>query len=243
MLLGFLRIRYAAWVAYFSTFKRVLTNGALICASIGVSLSLTEAVPRFTPNRPSFTEWSNRSLSYLLDDTVDWKLEPRTYDWGVVNENNFRGPSVPREKPPGVTRVVVIGGSGAFDIHKRDNATWSTYLGEHLTSRLGRQIEVINAGNPGYSSWQARNLLSNKLIQWRPDAVILYELFNDSLTFGRNDREAIIHGWKINAETNFISPTAHPGSRFDTFSRFLPVTTDAVRYVWVGTELLWKLRH
>lgn len=243
MLLRFFGIPYTFWVAYFSTVQRVLTNGALICASLALSLGITETVLRFTPNRPSFTEWSNRSLSYLLDDTVDWKLEPRAYDWGIVNENNFRGPSVPREKPPGVTRVVVIGGSGAFDLYKKDNATWSTYLGEHLTSRLGRSFEVINGGTPGYSSWQARNLLSSKLIEWKPDAVILYELFNDSLTFHRNDREEIIRGWKINAETNFISPSAHPGSHFDTFSRFLPFTTDAVRYGWVRTELEWQLRH
>lgn len=204
-----------------------------MCTSLVASLAVSEALLCILPTRSNFTGWYNSSLSYLLDDTVDWKLEPRRYDWGLVNEDNFRGPSLPREKTYGVTRIAVIGGSGAFDLYKNDNATWSVYLGRHLESSLKRPFEVLNAGTPGYSSWQARNLLSSKLMQWRPDAVILYELYNDSLTFRRNDPNEIIRGWKLNAETNFISPSAHPGTWLDSASGVLPFTTDAVRYYWV----------
>jgi lysophospholipase L1-like esterase len=226
-----------------SFFKKNLLNGAIMCASLALCLIMSEGVFRLLSNRPSFTEWSNRSLSYILDESVDWKLEPRRYDWGVVNDDNFRGPQIPYTKSPGVTRIAIIGGSGAFDVYKKDDSTWATYLAQNLTSRLKRPIEILNAGTPGYSSWQARNLLSSKVIRWKPDAVILYELFNDSLTFHRKDRQDIIRGWKINAQTNFISPSAHPGSWFDALPEILPYTTDAIRYLWVRVALTLQLKQ
>src|SRR6516225_8529828 len=71
-----------------------------------------------------------------------------------INDFGFRGPT-PRtlEKPPGVIRVIVQGGSTTEDVFVEDGRTWPEQLQAKLNARLGTdRIEVINMGTSGYTA-------------------------------------------------------------------------------------------
>jgi lysophospholipase L1-like esterase len=108
----------------------------------------------------------------------------RDYDyfgWIHVNGQGFRGPDVRVEKSPGVVRIMAVGSSTTFDRSvSRDEAAWPARL-QYWLQQLApsRQVEVINAGVPGYGVLDDVIRLETELYRYRPDVVILYEGHND----------------------------------------------------------------
>jgi lysophospholipase L1-like esterase len=125
--------------------------------------------------------------------------------------------------------VIVLGGSAAFDLWKQDGDTWPDQLERQLRESLPCRIEVLNAGTPGYSTWQAARLLEKRLLSWHPDLVLVYELYNDSITFRHGDRQEIIEGWKLNGRANAIGWAAHPNILLDGLGKIFPRTVDFLR--------------
>jgi hypothetical protein len=98
-----------------------------------------------------------------------------------INAFGFRGPN-PRtlEKPAGVIRVIVQGGSTTEDVFVEDGKTWPELLQARLNERLGTdRIEVINMGTSGYTSSNCVNDLKLNGLQLRPDVVVAYHGVND----------------------------------------------------------------
>lgn len=209
--------------------RRLLTASALVLLSLTVALVAIEIALAVMQPHPTYGAWREASFTYLEDPETDWRLEPRAYPWGQVNRYGFRGSEIPPEKKPGTCRVLVLGGSAAFDLWKRDGETWSDRLQQRLSRALPCQVEVINTGTPGYSTWQAVRLLESRLLPWKPDLVLVYELYNDSITFRHDDRQQIIEGWKLNARANAIGWPAHPSLVLDRLARVLPRSLDFLR--------------
>ena len=98
-----------------------------------------------------------------------------------INSFGFRGPN-PRtvEKPPGVIRVVVQGGSTTEDIFVDDGRTWPEQLQAKLNARLHTdRIEVINMGTSGYTAENCVKDFKLNGVGLRPDLVIAYHGVND----------------------------------------------------------------
>lgn len=98
-----------------------------------------------------------------------------------INAFGFRGPN-PRtlEKPAGVIRVVVQGGSTTEDIFVEDGRTWPELLQAKLNARLRTdRVEVINMGTSGYTAANCVNDLKRSGLQLKPDIVIAYHGVND----------------------------------------------------------------
>lgn len=207
--------------------KRLVFGAAVTLALTILTLAITEGFLALFPPQASYEAWHGLSIAYVLDDEVDWALEPRAHAWGQVNANGFRGPALPFEKPEGTYRIAVLGGSAAFDLGKKDDATWPALLEKRLRA-AGRRVEVLNAGTPGYSTWQCSRLLP-RVARWNPDMVLVYELFNDSLAFRHRDREAIKAGWKLCARANHGTWASHESKGLDALTAVLPRTTDWVR--------------
>ena len=89
-------------------------------------------------------------LAYALKPS--WKSDPEAAQQASHNALGFRGKETTREKPPGVFRIVTLGGSSVYgQSESKDGAVWSARLEEILgVQRPGSRIEVINAGCPGY---------------------------------------------------------------------------------------------
>lgn len=98
-----------------------------------------------------------------------------------INSMGFRGEEIAIPKPEGVFRIVAIGGSTAYDTAVEDWHQSHTYqLEQILRDEYGyTQVEVINAGVAGYSSWE--NLISLELfvLEMEPDLIVIYENNND----------------------------------------------------------------
>ncbi len=99
----------------------------------------------------------------------------------TTNARGFRGPMPARAKPAGALRVVAIGNSSTFGWGVNDDETYPAQLGRALRAALpGRPIEVMNAGVPGFTSFQGRRLLADEVLPLAPDFVVLAFGFNDS---------------------------------------------------------------
>jgi lysophospholipase L1-like esterase len=80
-----------------------------------------------------------------------------------------------------VYRIVALGGSSTYDVRIEDNAaTFTAQLEKLLKEDYSYQnVQVINAGVPGYNSWEILANLEYRVLDLDPDLVIVYEGVND----------------------------------------------------------------
>ena len=89
-------------------------------------------------NRPSYTYTSGSRSGAVLHYTN--------------NALGLRGKETTREKPTGVRRVVMVGGSTVYGALADDDETIAVQLEMILRQQFGPNVEVLNAGVPGYDS-------------------------------------------------------------------------------------------
>jgi lysophospholipase L1-like esterase len=110
----------------------------------------------------------------------------------VVNSHGLRAPEVAEAKSR--PRVIVVGDSSVFGVFVRDADTFAARVGAAFPG-----VEVLNAGVPGYSSWQALRALDGRLKAYAPDLVVVATLWSDtqgadlpdSVRFG-SDRASVL---------------------------------------------------
>jgi lysophospholipase L1-like esterase len=97
------------------------------------------------------------------------------------NSLSYRNDEISLEKPSNVYRIVALGGSSTYDVRIEDNKkTFTAQLEKLLKEQYGYQnVEVINAGVPGYNSWEILINLEFRVLDLNPDLVIIYEGTND----------------------------------------------------------------
>ncbi len=94
-----------------------------------------------------------------------------------INEDGFRGPRYPLEKPPGVFRVVVLGDSLAFGFGVNESDTFVRQLETRLAARGPTQ--VLNFGVGGYNPYNEAALFADLGVRYRPDLVLVQFCIND----------------------------------------------------------------
>ncbi|MBK8254235.1 MAG: SGNH/GDSL hydrolase family protein [Polyangiaceae bacterium] len=115
------------------------------------------------------------------------QLEEHYESWGKgnvssvrVNPLGFRGKEHEVNKGVGVKRVVIAGDSIAFGIGVDDGQSFPAKL-EDLARETGQSnVEVWNAGVPGYAMLDLLGDLERRLLGLKPDLVILQLSRNDS---------------------------------------------------------------
>jgi hypothetical protein len=118
--------------------------------------------------------------SNVYSETYGWELRPgfRGYDLGelaTINRRGYRGPEHPYAKPPGRTRVVMLGDSIAYGAGVKDGETFAALV----ESRNGR-FDVVNLAVGGYGTDQELIRLEREGLRYAPDAVVLHFcLFSD----------------------------------------------------------------
>lgn len=117
----------------------------------------------------------------LVDDPIlNWRFIPhsRVQDGKIVYEYNsagFRDLEHSKQKPLGVTRVVMIGDSVTEGAGVEADAIFSSRL-QHL---LGPPYEVINLGMSGLNTPQEVHVLEVEGLGYDPDVVIVNFVLND----------------------------------------------------------------
>ncbi|MBE7560072.1 SGNH/GDSL hydrolase family protein [bacterium] len=98
-----------------------------------------------------------------------------------VNALGFRGDEITREKPPGVYRIACLGGSTTYTAVDDYKLTYPHLLGRFLRERHGHpEVEVINAGVSGYTSWENLVNFQFRVLDLDPDLIVLYLAVNDA---------------------------------------------------------------
>lgn len=136
--------------------------------------------------------------------TEDWRLAHITADrhrepdplllWRPLarapyNVQRMKGPLATVPKPAGLVRVIAYGDSNTDG---PDRGGWTEQLGTVLAGRTGAQVEVLNAGVAGYSSYQGLLRFRQQIAQLEPDIVLVAFGWNDLATpMGPPDRSFV----------------------------------------------------
>ena len=94
------------------------------------------------------------------------------------NSLGFKGKDITVAKDPSKKRIVVIGASTTYGMYVQSQETYAGRL-EALLNESGDNVEVINAGVPGYVSTEVLLNLQLRVLPLQPDLIILYEGRND----------------------------------------------------------------
>jgi lysophospholipase L1-like esterase len=107
-----------------------------------------------------------------------------------INSLGFRGRETTKEKPSGVYRIVILGGSGAMGYgSSSDETTFARVLEKLLNGRApSGRFEVINAGMASAISAQELVLIVTDIIDLKPDMAVIFDSFNDIVGSVINDR-------------------------------------------------------
>jgi lysophospholipase L1-like esterase len=160
--------------------------------SIFLTFILLETGSRLWLNYLATPEQHDRYVLFTSIEPEDFAWTPHpylvyyptpNYRKGLTFHNSlgYRNNEFSVEKPDNVFRIVAIGGSSTYDVRIADNAkTFTAQLEKQLTEEYGYQnIQVINAGVPGYNSWEMLINLEFRVLDLDPDLVIIYEGTND----------------------------------------------------------------
>jgi len=129
-----------------------------------------------------FTSIDPKEFAFTPHPYLSYYPTPN-YRKGLTSHNSlgYRNDEFPLEKPSGVYRIVALGGSSTYDVSIKDNAnTFTAQLERLLKDDYGYQnVQVINAGVPGYNSWEILVNLEFRVLDLDPDLIIIYEGTND----------------------------------------------------------------
>ncbi|HUY32757.1 MAG TPA: GDSL-type esterase/lipase family protein [Pirellulales bacterium] len=96
----------------------------------------------------------------------------------TINSLGLRGPEISREKARGVVRVAIVGESSAFGYLVDDADVAARRLEANLRAR-GLEVEVLNAGVPGYNLFHSTVRYREVVAPLAPDVVLVYLGWND----------------------------------------------------------------
>lgn len=176
--------------------KRLLLTLMTTVLSLGAALVAAETVVRLTSGGVYVTPeiLKNRNLQYapaLFARHVFPQKEMRAQIKEVdnkleyyINERGYRGRTFSVPKPGGVIRIMIYGGSAAFDINLPDGQDWPHRIEAILRSNGYPEVEVINAGTPGHASFDSFGRLFSEGHLFEPDYVLSYNEWNDIKYFG-----------------------------------------------------------
>lgn len=160
--------------------------------SILLTFFLLEVGARLWLNYLATPEQYDRYVLFTSIEAKDFAFTPHpylsyyptpNYRKGKTFHNSlgYRNDEFTLEKPSGVYRIVALGGSSTYDVSIKDNAAiFTAQLERLLREDYGyHNVEVINAGVPGYNTWEILVNLEFRVLDLDPDLVIIYENTND----------------------------------------------------------------
>ena len=129
-----------------------------------------------------YTELRPEDKRYIPHHYLNYYPNPEYKSGGTYhNSLGYRGDEFPVEKPEGVYRIAVLGGSSAYTTEVDENEkSFTSQLEEILKSKYGYEnVQVINAGVGGYNSSESLINLEFRVLDLDPDLVIVYHGTND----------------------------------------------------------------
>jgi lysophospholipase L1-like esterase len=191
----------------------LLAAGAAFASLCLVEVILRIFVPglsihRFDQNQQLFIETGNEAYrrALLQSDTLFWKFRPnvtidgedsRYFPGRISNSLGLRNEECTRKKAPGVFRILALGDSCTFGVGVPMDGCYPRRLEEILNQGRtdgdvrdpGCTFQVLNAGVPGYTSFQGLNYFLETGLTFEPDLLLICFGWNDAVVWDdRTDR-------------------------------------------------------
>jgi lysophospholipase L1-like esterase len=122
-------------------------------------------------------EINARQSSNIPLPGVEFALSP---EWPDINALGYRGDEISIPKPEGIYRIIAMGGSNTYGFFLQPSETYPAQLQQVLREDYGYEnVEVINAGVAGYTSFHIAANFASRYLELEPDLAIYYESSND----------------------------------------------------------------
>ena len=156
----------------------MVKNLVLLVVSVGITLISCELIVRYMNQAPPF-QTPLYMPSYLTerDSSLRWRFSPTEGRNSLGLKNRELG-----TKARGTYRILFLGDSLIWTGDTSSGQLYTEVLEQRLNKRFSnssRVFEVINAGIPGYTTYQELEFLKIYGIDMEPDLVILGFVFND----------------------------------------------------------------
>jgi hypothetical protein len=160
----------------------ILGNALLIAGSLVVCGLIVEIALSFVLPTPIL--WVHPQESYLHDSSLGHKLMPNQKGFShsfpvLTNSYGLRDAEVSVVPSPGTVRILCLGDSLTFGAGVPSEATYPKQLEALLNKNVEPRYEVINAGVPGYDTWQEVTYFRESGWKWQADTVIIGFYGND----------------------------------------------------------------
>jgi lysophospholipase L1-like esterase len=146
--------------------------------------------------------------AYVSGASGSWRSAPNLHAFamkGPRDGHSFRvttnadglRTALPKARTPGVTRVALMGDSTVFGWGVDDGETVSDGLQAALDASAGTPdapVEVLNAGQPGYSTTQVAWFFDEVVAGYRPERVVVFIPMHDFNRVLVSDREMLDGG-------------------------------------------------
>lgn len=152
---------------------------------------------------------ADRGIETLPDPYLGYRMKPGVQRERVqTNALGLRNGPVAERPEPGTLRVLFLGGSVTWGFTSNSNDdTVPAYLAAELAARpelRGRRIEVLNAGVPGYVSWQSALLYALELRRLEPSWVVSLDAANDISSAIINGRAGVPKRYRL-SERSYLA--------------------------------------
>lgn len=159
-----------------------------VAFAVGFALATGELIARYRVRRVWSAEMRHTMLAdgartgrYIHHAELGYLPRP---DYDDHNSSGFRGEELEATKPPGRLRVVCLGGSTTYGPSAQ---TAYPAILENLLRQRGVDVEVVNAGVPGWTSRESRLNFERRIEPLDPDLVIVYHGRNDLIPQAYNN--------------------------------------------------------
>jgi lysophospholipase L1-like esterase len=171
---------------------QTLANLALAGVSLLLTFILLEVAARLYLSRLASDSAFREYASFEeLQERLQPKLTPHRYLGHYPTPNyargenrhnalGYRGEEILQPKPATEFRIVCLGGSTTYTSEVEDHRlTYPALLERELRDHGYGNVRVVNAGAPGWSSWESLINFEFRVLDLDPDLIIVYHAIND----------------------------------------------------------------
>jgi lysophospholipase L1-like esterase len=169
-----------------------VVTGVVAFVAGEIAARILRPIPRHPPDYP-----------WKLDPSIGFEFKPYAFYPEQLNREGFRSEDLPLAKRPDEFRILTVGDSTCFGLLVSREHAWPYILEQVLNQEPeDKKVEVINAGVPGYVSYQALERVKHRGLKYNPDVVIAMVGWNDLHTSSLADWEPNINFARIFAGFN-----------------------------------------
>ena len=169
----------AGWWATDAISETEFVNAVTFLVNVGiiqveVDNKCVDNFSKYFNDKQGIIDVCNEHESSINEELIPYDVELN------FNSKGFRGEEFSEQKLSDIYRIIIVGGS---TIQSADTINDSSIPGIMQkmfdAQKINSKVEVINAGVSGGNSHTEYELISNKLVNYEPDLIIIYDGWND----------------------------------------------------------------